>query len=263
MKKQTKVACVALLTFGSLEICAFSQVASPNVRMQQARNVDATTRSNVLAKVGGFIKIPSKGPSVRIINAQSRVPAEIINEVGNSMKLTFRYAVVAVTSKDTKGGPAWVEETLKQPDTAAVLVIIDEAGQPPLVVAPEARWAIMNIAALCTKDMKADTLADRTKKQLWRAYGYLMGAAISSTDQCVMRPVFKPEDLDGLKFPTLGLEPIVKIQQQAAAFGITPERMTTYRKACEEGWAPMPTNANQRVVWEEVKAKNEPAKDSK
>jgi hypothetical protein len=37
--------------------------------------------------------------------------------------------------------------------------------------------------------------------------------------------------------------------------GIKPARMTTYRKACEEGWAPMPTNSVQKAIWDEVKVK--------
>jgi hypothetical protein len=255
MKKQIKGVCVVLLTVSSMGIWAFSQVSSSNAGMTQARKVDTATRSNFLAKAGGFIKLPAKGDSVRIINAQTRVSADTINEVANSMRQTFRYSIVVATSKDSKEGSAWVEESLKQKDTAAVLVIIDAASQPPLIVAPEARWAIMNVAALSKIGTEANILEERTKKQLWRAYGYLMGCAHSDTDQCVMRPVFKAEDLDGLKFSTLGLESIVKIQKQTTVYGITPERMSTYRKACEDGWAPMPTNSFQKVIWEEARAK--------
>ena len=253
MKRQTKHIGAAWVVAGLLNVCAFLQAAEPQAGMPQVRRVDAATRSNFLAKAGGFIMCPAKGPAVRIINAQSRVAADTINDVASSMRQTFRYSIVVAPGKASKGGAAWVEETLKQKDTAAVLVIIDAADQPLLVVAPEARWAIMNVAALNTQGTAANILAERTTKQLWRAYGYLMGCANSNADPCVMKPVFKPEDLDGLTFSALGLEPIVKIQQQATAYGITPERMTTYRKACEEGWAPMPTNAIQKAVWEDVK----------
>lgn len=253
MKKQTKHIGAAWVVAGLLNVCAFLQAAEPLAGMPQVRRVDAATRSNFLAKAGGFVMAPAKGPAVRIINAQSRVAADTINDVANSMRQTFRYSIVVAPGKASKGGAAWVEEAFKQKDTAAVMVIIDAADQPLLVVAPEARWAIMNVAALNTKGTAANILAERTTKQLWRAYGYLMGCANSNSDQCVMKPVFKPEDLDGLNFSSLGLEPIVKIQQQSTAYGITPERMTTYRKACEEGWAPMPTNAIQKAVWEDVK----------
>ena len=39
--------------------------------------------------------------------------------------------------------------------------------------------------------------------------------------------------------------------------GITPYRRTTYREACQEGWAPQPTNDVQKAIWEQVKADKE------
>ena len=31
-------------------------------------------------------------------------------------------------------------------------------------------------------------------------------------------------------------------------------RRTVYRKACEEGWAPQPTNDVQKAIWDKVHA---------
>jgi hypothetical protein len=41
------------------------------------------------------------------------------------------------------------------------------------------------------------------------------------------------------------------------SLGVTPAEMTTYRKACREGWAPAPTNDIQKAIWEQVKADKE------
>ena len=35
---------------------------------------------------------------------------------------------------------------------------------------------------------------------------------------------------------------------------IAPVRRTTYKVACEEGWAPPPTNDFQRAIWDATKA---------
>ena len=43
---------------------------------------------------------------------------------------------------------------------------------------------------------------------------------------------------------------------RAEKLGIKPARMTTYRKAVEEGWAPAPTNDFQKAIWEEAKKKS-------
>ena len=40
----------------------------------------------------------------------------------------------------------------------------------------------------------------------------------------------------------------------ANRLGILPVRTTTYLQACQEGWAPMPTNAVQKAIWEKVRA---------
>jgi hypothetical protein len=246
---------VVIFVVNTVGICLFSQGLSPSKTIPEARKLDVVSRSNFLASAGGFIKVPAKGSFVRFINAQGRVSNDKIIEVANDMRLTFRLPILVENGNVGMDGIVLVEEAMKQPNTAAVLVIIDAPGKPLLLLAPEARWAIMNVAALSTKKDNEDIISERVRKQLWRSYGYLMGCANSMTDQCVMKPVFKPEDLDELKFSTLGVEAIHKIQQQAKVYGITPERISTYRKACEEGWAPTPTNAIQKAVWEDVKAK--------
>ena len=37
-------------------------------------------------------------------------------------------------------------------------------------------------------------------------------------------------------------------------YGVNPEKIVSYRKACEEGWAPQPTNDFQKAVWDDVHA---------
>ena len=38
------------------------------------------------------------------------------------------------------------------------------------------------------------------------------------------------------------------------ALGIRPVVQATYKKACQEGWAPAPTNDVQKAIWEKVHA---------
>ena len=32
-----------------------------------------------------------------------------------------------------------------------------------------------------------------------------------------------------------------------------PQEVTTYKKACQEGWAPNPTNEWQQAIWDETR----------
>jgi hypothetical protein len=88
---------------------------------------------------------------------------------------------------------------------------------------------------------------------MWRAFGYVMGAANSNFEHCLLKPVFATADLDALTPKSLSPEPFAKIMTQAQKMGIKPARMTSYRKAVEEGWAPAPTNDFQRAIWQELK----------
>lgn len=40
-------------------------------------------------------------------------------------------------------------------------------------------------------------------------------------------------------------------------FGVKPRKMATYKRACQEGWAPAPTNDIQKAIWEKAKADKE------
>ena len=44
------------------------------------------------------------------------------------------------------------------------------------------------------------------------------------------------------------------IKKYLSAAGVTPLRRTIYRRACQEGWAPAPTNDVQKAIWDKVHA---------
>lgn len=69
------------------------------------------------------------------------------------------------------------------------------------------------------------------EKKLFKAFVYLLG-------------------VDG-KFTPQSMGAVLS---NAKEKGIAQVRRTTYRKACEEGWAPAPTNEFQKAIWEKVKA---------
>lgn len=245
-----------ILSIG-LSLAAFSQ-AQVTIRkdVQYPGKIDAATRSNNLIKAGGFIKIEASGAQVRVVNAQGRIPLEVIQNEVDKLSQPLRYKIYTSSEKIEKGNAElWASQLLLNTNVASVIVVIDEEGRPPLVLAPEARWAILNVKALESKTTDNQTLRARFVKEFWRTYGFLMGGAYSDKDTCVMLPVFKPEDLDSLKLQTLGVEAVIKMRHYATSFGINPMRMQLYRKACEEGWAPKPTNELQRAVWEDVEAK--------
>jgi hypothetical protein len=218
----------------------------------QPRVISPAARSNMLAKTGGLIHSPAEGPALLFLNAQTRVAAAALDEPIEQLGKMLR---LSATRRDAPAdAPVTAAlDALKDKGTAAVVVLADSEGYPSLLVAPESRWALVNVAALAGAGVSAETLAERTRKEVWRAFGYLMGAAHSNFEACLMKPVLSPEDLDALKGRSLSPEPFNKIMTHAQKLGMKPQRMTTYRKAVEEGWAPAPTNDFQKAIWAELK----------
>jgi hypothetical protein len=216
------------------------------------RVADAAVRSNMFAKTGGILASPVSGPSVLFLNAQTRVPAPLIREPVSQIEKLLRLPCI-LRSQPSSEPVADAVQALSDTSIAAVIVIGDASSYPSLLLAPESRWALVNVAALGGDGVPADRLADRVQKETMRAFGMLLGAAHSNFESCVLKPVLKPEDLDALKAKNLSVEPLNKILAYAQRLGIHQSRPTTYRKAVEEGWAPAPTNDIQRAIWQELK----------
>ena len=212
--------------------------------------MDPAMRSNLLARTGGMIMAPAKGPSIIFLNTQKRVGEAVLSSTAEQLQMILRLPI-AVTGKPSQEPVTEALAALADKKTAAVLVLADVPGYPALLVAPENRWVLVNVAALGD----GAALAERTQKEVWRAFGYLMGAAHSGNEACLLRPVFSAADLDALKAKTFCPEPLNKIMDQARKLDMKPVEMTTYRKAVEEGWAPAPANDAQRAIWDALKKK--------
>jgi len=221
---------------------------------QLAHLADPATRSNMLAKTGGLLQHPSAGPSLLFLNLQARVSPDAVRDTSEEIRKIMRLPSTC-ESRPASDPVVQALKALANTNTAAVVVIADIAGYPSLLIAPESRWALVNIAALGGSDVPATLMAERTKKETWRAFGFLMGAANSAYEQCLMKSVLNPEELDALRPKTLCPEPFGKIVSHAQKLGMMPTRMSTYRKAVEEGWAPAPTNDVQKAIWTELKGK--------
>lgn len=234
----------------SLALSAAAQAAPQKTAVQ--RKLDPEVRAKLLAKTGGMISAPAEGPSILFLNTQTRVHASIAQEVADQITKTVRLS--AKTQNIPSAEPVKSAlGALRDNDIAVVIVIADLADYPSLLLAPENRWALVNVAALDDKTVSAELLAERTRKTLWRAFAYQMGAAHSSFEACLMKTVLQPQDLDHLSAKTLSPESFGKIIPHAQKLNMKPMRISTYRKAVEEGWAPAPTNDIQKAIWKELK----------
>lgn len=251
---------VSLFFMTVLSLAVSAQTTTNLVAKKGAKTMDPETRAKLMAVTGGFIQLPAKGPAIRFVNLQQSVSLSALEQATELIKSSARVpaSVINKTGKDV----AVVKETKALPETLGVVIIREVPGEPALLVAPEEMWAMVNVAAL-KEGVSQEVLDARTQKEMWRAVGYLLGVANAVSAVTMMSPVEKSSELDAITAQMLNAENLIKVQQNAVKKGVTPVRMSTYKKACEEGWAPMPTNSIQKAIWEEVKAKKTPGKEKK
>ena len=217
-------------------------IMTPEQAVQHRKMMD-------MKRFGGVVRKPNSAKGkVVFLNAQKLVPAA-----------SLKSALVTI---DEETAPIWElkdvpsvklanpSAEIKAADAKLGVVLVDSPDIPALVLAPEAGWAEVNVAALKADAKDADALARRTRVELLRAYALVAGAAFMARDPEVLRPdVIIPRDLDMIKSEQFGVDAKMAIARGLPGRGVTPWKQASYRQACKEGWAASPTNDVQKKIW--------------
>ena len=166
--------------------------------------------------------------------------------------VTFRYGGTAAEDKSaTEAGKmaAWLIENGVAPER---VLVEDKAMPDMMLVSPEGRWAIVNVAALAADGAASQYAVARLNKEMVRAFAYLAGGCGSEFAGNLMDHITRPDQLDAYSEARPPMDVLAKVSRRLSQLGITPQRMATYQQACKEGWAPAPTNDVQRTIWNEV-----------
>ncbi|MBQ0033448.1 MAG: hypothetical protein KBT68_11710 [bacterium] len=245
---------IAFLTL-SLAACALAEADKkiPFEKMTPEQKAEFRRQRNEARyrKTGGkvFDRRDQKG-NVVFLNAQKVVDEREISSIPSKLGEILRRSIVL-----RKGDAAVTYESLptfaaKLTDEATI-ILTDDAKLPSLLVAPEAGYALVNVAAFKTDDAKA--MVRRTRREMLRAFAFLCAADGTSAGS-VLDPVKTPEDIDELVGEGFCQDTIITLDRHLDAIGVKPYSITSYRKACEQGWAANPTNDVQKKIWDEVHA---------
>ena len=190
-----------------------------------------------------YCKPGSQQGEVVYVNCQSRAPEAWI-------KFSMDYFAQETKFKITLQNGKF---TLPKPDIAgnASLFIVDDPGLPPLLFAPESWWAVVNVACLATDDRKL--FESRVKKELSRGFAFLCGGAESQFPDSLMS-VANTAMLDKQEDHRLPIDVLDRFCDMMKNAGVTPAHYDEYLYACQEGWAPPPTNEAQKAIWDKVHA---------
>ena len=230
MKSELIFGCAALTV-----VAAFAKLTEEE--KQKLREERLAYDEKIYRQNGGEAVKPAKG-FVAIVNGQKQVASDVLEAAAKALVNQTQFAF-RVVDADTKNATMTVR-------------VVDVAGKPPLLVAPEEGWAEINVAALASdlKDKaKAKFLPERVKKMVVR--GYVLAAGAGSAYPENLMDIVTVKDLDYREL-VLPVDAVARAQAHAFARGLTQYEKTTYRQACSEGWAPAPTNDIQKAIWDKV-----------
>lgn len=229
---------LASVVFCGAAVLANGSVKSSSVKASDAVKDKAARIEAIMKKTGGFVVRKSEGV-ISFINCQSKISDEEVQKRVDKIQFVLKYPC-EIRKGNWKFGD-------KKPDGSKVCIfIVDDASLPMSLVAVESGWGVINTS----------TLENGTQfsKELTRVFCLTAGAANSPVKTSPMQTVLKNTDLDKLLTDGFTFDMASSINENLQAMGMFPMRKMTYVKACQEGWAPAPTNEYQKAIWDKVHA---------
>lgn len=245
----------------ALASCAFAQLMNTAARPGRAKAsasdrkpIDPVERAAKRARIakmqmeecgGTLIRPYTQTGVVFCVDAQKKIPKEWIDEVlqyfidETRFKFAYKVGTFDFAAPKIEGN--------------ATLFIIDDEKLPVILHAPENRWVALN-AAVIAKEKRPAFYQARSKKQLSRSLALLCGASNSQFPGALTRGIAKEEDLDKNIDYVLPVDVFNRFRTYMEPLGVKPAIYDTYDTACQQGWAPAPTNDVQKKIWAEVHA---------
>ena len=209
-----------------------------------------------MKKVGGLIERPGTGV-VAVVNCQVAVSEQGVREMfmlssSCPIKIPFR------CFKETEAfSVATASARLAAKGTRLGIFLVDDPSLPMTLCAMEAGWGVVNVAPLKADSPKPRLLFQRLNKLFTRVATVVFGGAHESVPFSAMQGVTSLADLDAMGAFAIAPQGLTMMSDHLPKLGVTFPYLTTYKRACREGWAPAPTNDIQKAVWEKVKADKE------
>ena len=244
----------ALLVMAAVSI-VFTSIGKP-VSRKKFSDLTPTERAEMkerhLLRTGGLVHTGSKG-EILYLDFTKQFPQEALDSVSGLFTKNLR---IKVNSKKARDGIKFAirdaETILKDIGANAVVYVVDDQNLPMSIVAMESKWALINLAKINSDKPSKEILQRRGEKLLIRATTVVLGGANSDIQVSAMQSINSLEDLDAVKGRGVDPRSCMAIFRHLPTIGVIQDQITSYRKACEEGWAFAPTNKYQKLVWEQV-----------
>ena len=218
--------------------------------LNAASSASAKRRALYAKHFGGmFVKPGSQLGEVAVINCQNAIGTDVFSMPLDFLDDEFGLNMKVVPSAEPFT-PATASAAMKNAGGNMAVFVVNDPSLPMSLVAVEAGWGAINVAPLL--DEKKPRTAERFSKEFLRVFAMTCGASDSAAPGCLMIPVKGVLELDLMKARVYSPEPYEKIRFHGAAYGLRGKTLVSYKRACEEGWAPAPTNDVQKAIWDKI-----------
>ena len=222
-------------------LCAFAGDEATDADKEASR---AAAKEKILRQTGGIVEREEQG-EILIVDWQTKVAFEEIEKQAEALRFATHVKVRCVREGMPKNGLDITD--LKPPQgSSAALFVVNEPKMPMSLVAVEAKWGLVNVAKLDTSKRFAVEFA--------RVATLTFGAGASQLKGSCMQTVTSAQDLDKIIDARYKYDAVISLMKNLQGLGVMPKRKASYKKACQEGWAPQPTNEYQRAIWNQINA---------
>ena len=215
----------------------------------------AARAEKLYKRTGGFIiRREANSGFFAVVNAQTNVSAEAWRNELKEIRGIFRVDINEMPYKECVTAATAVKALKALKANAALFIVWDESSANTILLAPEGRWGILNLAALKNGNPPKEVFEQRVRREFWRGFSMVAGSPSTEMEHCLLNPILSLSQLDDFQGNTIGPEPLTRIEKTLRAMGIKQYERSSYKNACRNGWAPAPTNDVQKAIWEQVKA---------
>lgn len=194
--------------------------------------------------------------SVTFVNTQKRVNVDgglkkALDALDHEFHWDFR--VTNLVETVVLSGAAATRKSLK---TTVAVFFVDTSGLPVLTACPDEHFALVNVSSIADEGKASDRQIERRiRTETMRAFAFAFGAGFSHYRSILMSPAETLAEIDVI--PANAFYPydtLVSLRTVAESLGMGAYMDQYYEVACEEGWAPQPTNDVQKAIWDKVHA---------
>lgn len=242
--KRILIIFIATLSLNAV-VQAAPQMPAPGEKIK-VHHMTPEMREKMKKRLGDRIPKPgSQKGTIVFINTQSVVPESVflplVASQAKQSGFNMRYVKVAT------GEPEALKASAKA-DIAVIIVADDKS--PTLLAAIEDGWAVVNVKkleqGLTTPADKEKFYMARCQKEVLRALVSVCGGMMSQYPGNIMDSAhIRDLDLCDVFIPADKQQDMIRYLAQR---NVTPLTMAHYRQACQQGWAPPPTNDVQKAI---------------